>query len=92
MPVDSPQLPLPPEPWLGFLSKLDESAEEQIDFHCLGGFVVAFAYGLARPTSDIDVLLFVPKTEAARLVSLGQKQSALHELYKVYGSMVAKQF
>lgn len=73
-----------PEPWLGFLSELDRRATEPIDFHCLGGFVVAFAYGFARSTADVDVLTFVPKTEASALVDLGQKGSALHGRHKIY--------
>ena len=63
MPLD-----LIPEPWLGFLSELDAECRHPVDFHCLGGFVVTNAYGLARTTSDIDVLMFVPKTEVVRRV------------------------
>lgn len=74
----------PPEPWRAFLSKLDDNAVEPVDFHCLGGFVVTLAYGLIRSTSDVDVLKFVPKTETSRLIELGQKESDLHKLYKVY--------
>lgn len=74
----------PPEPWLGFLSKLDEHAAGAVDFHCLGGFVVTAAYNFARSTSDVDVLAFVPQTEASRLIELGQKGSELHGLHKVY--------
>lgn len=78
-----------PVPWLGFLSKLDEIAAEPVDFHCLGGFVVTVAYHLARSTSDVDVLAFVPKTEASRLIEMGQKGSELHQLHKVYLDPVA---
>ena len=74
----------PPEPWLGFLSNLDENAAEPVDFHCLGGFVITVAYGLARSTSDVDVLAFVPKSEASRLVELGHKESELYKIHKVY--------
>lgn len=73
-----------PEPWLGFLSKLDELASEPVDFHCLGGFVVSLVYGLDRTTSDVDVLAFVPKNEADVLLNSGQKESVLHRQYKIY--------
>lgn len=79
MPLD-----LIPQPWRGFLSELDEAASEPVDFHCLGGFVVTLIYGFARTTSDVDVLTFVPKTEASALINLGQKESVLHNQYKVY--------
>lgn len=69
---------------MSFLSELDETAVKPVDFHCLGGFVVTLAYGAARTTSDVDVLMFVPKTEAFALVGLGQKESALHKRHKVY--------
>ena len=81
MPFDSTHLP---EPWLSFLFELDAKAGEPIDFHCLGGFVVTLAYGANRTTSDVDVLMFVPKTGASVLVDLGQKESVLHKRYKVY--------
>ncbi len=84
MPVDSTQPSVPPEPWLKFLSELDAAASAPIDFHCLGGFVVTLRYGAQRTTSDVDVLMFVPKAEASALVQLGQKESDLHRLYKVY--------
>lgn len=82
MPVESKSLP--PEPWLGFLSELDAKAAEPIDFHCLGGFVVTLLYGAERTTSDVDVLMFVPKTEAFALVGLGRRESDLHKRHKVY--------
>ena len=84
MPVDSTTSSLPPEPWLKFLSELDVAAVTPIDFHCLGGFVVTLRYGAKRTTSDVDVLMFVPKTEAFALVEMGQKESNLHKRYKVY--------
>lgn len=73
-----------PEPWLGFLSQLDAACRHSVDLHCLGGFVVTQVYGLARTTSDVDVLMFTPKTEAVRLIDLGKKGSDLHHHYKVY--------
>lgn len=73
-----------PKPWFDFLLKLDGSVSKPVDFHCLGGFIVTFVYGLERTTSDVDVLAFVPKNEMSALLNLGQKESNLHKLYKVY--------
>ncbi len=79
MPVD-----MIPEPWRSFLTDLDEIADQPIDFHCLGGFVVTVVYGLPRSTSDVDVLMFIPKDESTKLINSGQNGSNLHERYKVY--------
>ena len=79
MPAD-----LIPEPWLSFFSELDKIADQPIDFHCLGGFVVTIVYGVPRSTSDVDVLMFVPKENSARLINSGQKGSDLHNRHKVY--------
>lgn len=73
-----------PEPWQSFLAELDDIAEQPIDFHCLGGFVVTIVYGLPRTTSDVDVLMFVPRENSVQLINSGQKGSELHDRHKVY--------
>lgn len=79
MPID-----LIPEPWQSFLSELDRIADQAIDFHCLGGFVVTVVYGLPRTTSDVDVLMFVPRENSRKLIDSGQAGSDLHDRHKVY--------
>jgi hypothetical protein len=74
----------PPEPWHSFLKELDALASEQVDFQCLGGFVVTQLYGLQRPTSDVDVLSIAPTTQRKELLEKGCKGSELHQKYKVY--------
>jgi hypothetical protein len=39
-----------PEPCRTFLSKAVENLKEEVEVHCLGGFVVTMLYGLARST------------------------------------------
>ena len=45
-----------PEPWRAFLSEVDATANQEIELHCLGGFVIKILYGLKRPTADVDVI------------------------------------
>ena len=52
-----------PEPWHSFLGELDQEATEQTRLDCMGGFVVTILYGLARATSDLDVLLIAPREQ-----------------------------
>lgn len=33
-----------PEPWQSFLSDIDASLHEDVELHCLGGFVVTVLY------------------------------------------------
>lgn len=77
-----------PEPWASFLAEIDAGAREEIELHCLGGFVVTVLYGLARPTADVDVLVIAPRGESERLVSLAGKGSALHRKHGLYLDLV----
>ena len=64
-----------PEPWASFLADIDSSAQDKIELHCLGGFVVTVVYGLARPTADVDVLVIAPRGESEQLLSLAGQGS-----------------
>ncbi len=77
-----------PEPWATFLSEIDTGAREQVELHCLGGFVVTVLYGLARPTADVDVLVITPRGESERLIDLAGKGSAIHSKYGLYLDLV----
>jgi len=48
-----------PEPWLSFLREIDALTGDEVQLHCLGGFVVTVVYGSERSTSDIDALTLV---------------------------------
>jgi hypothetical protein len=73
-----------PEPWHSFLNALDREATEETRLDCMGGFVVTILYGLARATSDLDVLLIAPREQRAPLLELGVRGGALHRKHKVY--------
>ena len=73
-----------PEPWQSFLSAIDTTLNEDVELHCLGGFVITVLYDLARPTADVDVIAITPTSEIESLLSLGGQGSLLHRKHKVY--------
>ena len=54
----------------------------------MGGFVAAEYYGLARPTSDIDVIQVRGASDVADLQRVGGKGSPLAKKHKVYIDIV----
>lgn len=74
----------PSEPWLSFLTDLDEALGRPADFHCIGGFVVSQHYGFARETADLDVLTVIPPEAAHRVAGLAGQGSPLHQKHRVY--------
>jgi hypothetical protein len=67
---------LPPEPWRAFLADLDDvlashGQAEVATLHCVGGFVVAMCYDLARSTGDLDVFSVAPAAALALLIEHG---------------------
>lgn len=83
MPHDAPA-----EPWLSFLNDLDAALGEPTELHCMGGFAVVQAYGLARATADIDVLSVVPFSRSGQLLKLAGKESRLREKHGIYLDLV----
>jgi hypothetical protein len=77
-----------PEPWRSFLSDIDERLSEDVELHCLGGFVVTLLYDLRRPTVDVDVIAITPKGETDFLIRLAGQSSELHRKHKVYLQVV----
>lgn len=86
MPPDPPAADrrLPAEPWLSFLTDLDDALDFPADFHCIGGFAVSQHYGLGRETADLDVLTVIPAEAAERIATLGGKGSPLQRKHRVY--------
>jgi hypothetical protein len=84
MPLPDEKPKTPPEPWHSFLKELDALATEQVDFQCLGGFVVTQLYGLQRPTADVDVLSIAPVKDRMSLLKSGGQGSTLHKKHGVY--------
>ncbi len=77
-----------PEPWQSFLSDIDASLHEDVELHCLGGFVVTVLYDLARATADVDVIAITPRSEIESLMSLAGQGSDLHRKHKIYLQLV----
>src|SRR5262245_66581713 len=73
-----------PEPWASFLSQVDRGLSENVELHCLGGFVVTTLYGLARSTVDVDVLPAIKRSALNHLIDLAGKGSELHRKYGIY--------
>lgn len=76
------------EPWRSFLHDIDAQLAGPTEFHCLGGFVVAEYYRLARPTSDVDIIQVRGATTIADVQRIGGKGSALAKKHKVYIDIV----
>jgi len=77
-----------PEPWQSFLSDIDATVAEDVELHCLGGFVITVLYDLARPTADVDVIAITPRSEIESLLSLAGQGSELHRKHKLYLQLV----
>ena len=77
-----------PKPWNSFFSEINAALGEEIELHCLGGFVMTMLYGLDRPTSDVDVLPIGSNPAIESLIDLAGEGSKLHKKYKVYLQVV----
>jgi hypothetical protein len=77
-----------PEPWKSFFTEIDESLDEEVALHCLGGFVMTILYGLDRPTADVDILPVGSNAVTKSLMELAGQGSKLHNKYKVYLQVV----
>src|SRR2546426_7643701 len=77
-----------PEPWQSFLSDIDATLAENVELHCLGGFVITVLYDLARPTADVDVIAITPRSEIESLMNLAGQGSELHRKHKLYLQLV----
>jgi hypothetical protein len=73
----------PTQPWQGFLRDLDAALTAPVELVCLGGFVVALAYGAGRATSDIDVLS-VRAEGADDVEMIAGVGSELHRRHRLY--------
>jgi|SRR5579862_3111166 len=73
-----------PTPWQDFLTKIDQSLEQEVNLHCLGGFVLSALHGLPRPTGDLDYISANPlqaRQEIEKIAGLG---STLSKKYKLF--------
>jgi hypothetical protein len=75
---------LPPEPWHSFFAEIDQTLDQPVVLHCIGGFAIAMLYGLPRPTVDVDCVTVIPVDQTAPLQSLAGEGSPLHKKFGVY--------
>ena len=66
----------PPESWHAFFAEIDETLDQPVALHCIGGFAMAMLYHLPRPTVDVDCLTVIPVDKTATLQSLAGEGSA----------------
>jgi len=81
-----PQLLL--DPWRSFFTDIDTALNQEVTFHCLGGFVAKFLYDLPRETSDVDVLPIASNQEIDSVIRTAVAGSSLHKKYGVYLQVV----
>src|SRR5262249_1507540 len=79
-----PELEGPPEPWRSFFDELDKFFDEPVALHCFGGFVLIYAYQVARTTNDVDFISVNPNPLRKELSDLAGEGSKLHKKHKVY--------
>jgi hypothetical protein len=77
------------EPWRSFLRDIDAQLAGPTEIHCLGGFVVAEYYGLARPTADVDIIQVRGASDVADVQRIGGRGSPLAKKHRVYIDFVA---
>jgi hypothetical protein len=81
---------LPPR-WVEFLREVDRLLPQPARLHCLGGFVLAAAYGLPRPTADLDYIAAQPSeitTSLETFAGMGSPLARKHGLYFQYVTVV----
>lgn len=70
--------------WTAFLKEVDQRLAATIELHCLGGFVLAAAYGLPRPTGDIDYIAAIPRDSVPNLEEIAGRDSVLAKKHGLY--------
>ena len=73
-----------PEPWSDFLKEVDAQLSQQVNLHCLGGFVLTTLYRIPRYTGDLDYIEIVPRAAANELEKIAGRGSALCKKYKLF--------
>ncbi|MDQ2943896.1 MAG: DUF6036 family nucleotidyltransferase [Candidatus Dormibacteraeota bacterium] len=77
-----------PSPWREFLAAVDGQLPEPVELHCLGGFIGAICYGLARPTNDVDYVEILPWEARYALQKVAGQGSALAKTYRLHFEFV----
>lgn len=76
------------EPWRSFFGEIDRTLNQEVTFHCLGGFVAKILYDLRRETSDVDILPIATNKEIDSVISTAVAGSSLYKKYGVYLQVV----
>jgi hypothetical protein len=73
-----------PTLWQDFLREVDQALRQEVNLHCLGGFVLSALYGLPRPTGDLDYISanpFEARQEIEKIAGLGSRLSKKYKLF-----------
>jgi hypothetical protein len=73
-----------PKPWPDFLNEVDAQLSQEVNLHCIGGFVLAALYGIPRPTADLDYIQAVPREAADEVEKIAGRGSALCKKYLLF--------
>src|SRR5579862_7017508 len=73
-----------PKPWPDFLKEVDAQLSQQVNLHCLGGFVLTALYRIPRYTGDLDYIEIVPRAAANELERIAGRGSPLCKKYKLF--------
>jgi hypothetical protein len=72
------------KPWPDFLTAIDAKLSQEVNLHCLGGFVLTALYDIPRVTGDLDYIEVVPRAAAKELEEIAGKESALSKKYRLF--------
>jgi Nucleotidyltransferase of unknown function (DUF6036) len=75
-----------PKPWPDFLKEVDAQLSQQVNLHCIGGFVITALYGMPRPfpTADVDYIKAVPREAGNEVEKIAGRESALCKKYRLF--------
>lgn len=73
-----------PKPWPAFLKEIDTQLSQEVNLHCLGGFVLTALYAIPRFTGDLDYIEVTPRAAANELEHIAGRESALCRKYGLY--------
>ena len=66
-----------PEPWLSFLTEVDQVLSESVEVHCLGGFALTVLAGRPLVTADVDFIEIRPKSANEELIRIAGQDSQI---------------
>ena len=73
-----------PKPWPRFLQEVDSLLNQDVNLHCIGGFVLVALYGAPIATADLDYISVRPCEAAKQIEEIAGQESQLAGKYKVF--------